>query len=266
MMIGEGLCNGIVALTEALSALGRDVPFELVSLTGGIADNAIPAKAQAVIAIDAENLGALERFAAERQAALREAYAGAEDRLTITVEAAEPASQVFEAEQTECMLAYVTEAINGVYTMSEAIEGLVESSSNLGVINATADGIEIRQMPRSSSPQRLAEIEAQYRALAAENGLAIDIAEGSRPWPVNEDSVMAPRIQQIYREQNGEEIEVAAIHAGLECGVFYELVDGLDMASIGPDVVGAHSPDETLYLASISKIWHLLEDLLVSLE
>ena len=96
--------------------------------------------------------------------------------------------------------------------------------------------------------------------------LGADDGAGSRPWPVNEDSVMVPRIQQIYREQNGEKNEVAAIHAGLECGVLYELVDGLDMASIGPDVVGAHSPDETLYLASISKIWHLLEDLLVCLE
>lgn len=119
--------------------------------------------------------------------------------------------------------------------LTDPIEGLVESSSNLGVINATADGIEIRQMPRSSSPQRLDEIEDQYRALAAENGLAIDITEGSRPWPVNEDSAIVPRIRQIYREQNAEEIEVVALHAGLECGVFYELVDGLDMASIGPD-------------------------------
>ena len=103
-------------------------------------------------------------------------------------------------------------------------------------------------------------------ALAAENGLAIDIAEGSRPWPVNEDSIIVPRIREIYREQNAEEIEVAAVHAGLECGVFYELVDGLDMASIGPDITGAHSPDETLYLDSIPKVWHLLERLLVSLE
>ena len=266
VMIGEGFCNGIVALAEALSALDRDVPFELVSLTGGIADNAIPSKAQAVIVIDAADRDALERFVAERQAALREAYRGIEDRLTIAVEAAEPASRVFEAEQTKCILAYVTGTINGVYTMSESIEGLVESSSNLGVINATADGIEIRQMPRSSSPERLAEIEAQCRALAAENGLAIDIAEGSRPWPVNEDSIIVPRIREIYREQNAEEIEVAAVHAGLECGVFYELVDGLDMASIGPDITGAHSPDETLYLDSIPKVWHLLERLLVSLE
>lgn len=76
---------------------------------------------------------------------------------------------------------------------------------------------------------------------------------------------MVPKIQQIYREQNAGEIEVVALHAGLECGVFYELVDGLDMASIGPDVTGAHSPDETLSLASIPKIWHLLEHLLVSL-
>jgi dipeptidase D len=59
---------------------------------------------------------------------------------------------------------------------------------------------------------------------------------------------------------------VEAIHAGLECGVFYELADDLDMVSIGPDVLNAHSPEETLYLASIPKTWHLLEQLLVTLE
>jgi dipeptidase D len=80
------------------------------------------------------------------------------------------------------------------------------------------------------------------------------------------DSRLVPVIQRIYEAQNGEAIKVEAIHAGLECGVFYELAEGLDMVSIGPDVLNAHSPEETLFLASIPKTWHLLERLLVSLE
>ena len=98
--------------------------------------------------------------------------------------------------------------------------------------------------------------------LAKKTGLDIDIKDDTQPWPVKTDSELVPRIQEIYRSQNGEDIKVTAIHAGLECGAFSELVDGLDMVSIGPDIYGAHSPDETLYLDSIPKIWHLLEELL----
>ena len=265
MMIGEGRCNGIVALAGILNGISEARPFELVSLSGGIADNAIPTKAQAVIQIDAADRATLERWVTDGAEALREAFAGVEDGLTLTVSDAAPAQRVFVSEQANHILAYATDSINGVYTMSEVIDGLVESSSNLGQIHVSADGIEIRQKPRSSSPERLAEMEDQYRTLASENGLMIDIAEGSRPWPANADSRLVPEIQRIYREQNGSEIKVEAIHAGLECGVFYELANGLDMVSIGPDVINAHSPGETLNLASIPKIWHLLEQLLIRL-
>ncbi len=266
VMIGEGRCNAIVALADALVALGMKIPFELVSLTGGVADNAIPTQAQAIIRVDASDRAVLERFVEEREAALRETYAGIEDGLALTAADAETAPKVFAAEQAQRILAYVTGSVDGVFTMSEVVDGLVESSSNLGQIRADAEGIEIRQMPRSSSPERLAELEERDRALAAENDLAIDITEVSRPWPAKADSEIVPLIQQIYREQNGEEIKVEAIHAGLECGVFFELADGLDMVSIGPDVLAAHSPEETLSLASIPKTWHLLERLLISLE
>ncbi|MBR5109859.1 MAG: beta-Ala-His dipeptidase [Clostridia bacterium] len=264
LMIGEGRCNGITALAKVLADL--PVPYALASFTGGIADNAIPAKAQAVVVIDGNDQTALAQYVAEKEAALREAYAGIESGLALAVEKTDAARKVLDAEQTQHILAYVAGAIDGVYTMSEVIDGLVESSSNLGLIQADASGIEIRQMPRSSSAERLKDIEDHHRALAAEQGLSVDIADGSRPWPVKADSVLVQKIRQIYREQNGEEIKVEAIHAGLECGAFSELAEGLDMVSIGPDVANAHSPEETLYLSSIPKTWHLLESLLVSLD
>ena len=249
VMIAEGRCNGIVALAGILDRLGGELPYALVSLTGGIADNAIPAKAQAVILIDPSDRAALEGIVADEEAALRKAYAGVEDGLTLAVNDADAAGKVLDPDQAKRILSYITASIDGVYTMSGVIDGLVESSSNLGQIRADADGIEIRQMPRSSSPERLMEIEDQFRTLASENGLSISITEVSRPWPAKTDSRLVPVIQRIYKAQNGE-----------------ELADDLDMVSIGPDVLNAHSPEETLYLASIPKTWHLLEQLLVTLE
>jgi len=124
----------------------------------------------------------------------------------------------------------------------------------------------IRQMPRSSVGDRLKEIEDYQQKLGEECGLKVTIIEGSRPWPVKEDSKIVPKIQEIYHSLTGEEIKVTALHAALECGAFSELSPELDMASIGPDLTDVHSPGETLYLVSVAKVWHLLEELLTSLE
>lgn len=266
VMIGEGRCNGMIALAKTLTELGETVPFQLVSFTGGSADNAIPDQVRALIVISSEDRETAEAVIAEQEAALQADYEGVEDGLTLSAEDADMAEEALEDAQAKRILGFLTGSVDGVYTMSSAIEGLVESSSNLGQINVSADGIEIREMPRSSAADKLTEIEDHQTALARECGLDIEIIEGSRPWPYKADSTLVPKIREIYREQNGEEIQVVALHAALECGAFSVLSPELDMASIGPDLTDVHSPDETLYLDSVLKTWHLLEALLVSLD
>ena len=266
MMINAGRCNGILAVANLLATLRETVPFELSSFNGGSADNAIPAKAAATIVLSSSNRAGAESILESAWAALKEQYADVEKVMAVTVEEAAMPEAVLAEEWTESILTYLANSLNGVYTMSQAIDGLVESSSNLGQIAVGTDGIEIRHMPRSSDAEKLTEIETHQRELAGACGFDIEIMAGSRAWPVKTDSVLVPAIQEIYRDINGEDIIVTALHAGLECGAFYELVPGLDMASIGPDVTDAHSPEETLYLNSIERTWRLLERLLVSLS
>ena len=266
IMIGEGRCNGIIAIGETLAQLKESVPFGLVSLTGGRADNAIPDSAEAVIVVGSEDQEAVRAFIMERETQLKDEYQGIEDSISLSVSEADTAPEVLEATQVEAVLDYVTRSMDGVNTMSAEIEGLVESSSNMGIITVGADEITIRQMPRSSVGDRLTEIEDYQKKLGAECGLNVTVIEGSRPWPVKEDSRIVPKIQEIYKALTGEDIQVVALHAALECGAFSELSPQLDMASIGPDLTDVHSPDETLYLASVAKVWHLLEELLVSLD
>ena len=91
------------------------------------------------------------------------------------------------------------------------------------------------------------------------------MAKQADPWPYDPDSKLVELAKEIYREQNGEDIEVAAVHAGLECGTFKVLKPDLVMIGIGPDLKDAHTPNETLYLDSIPKIWRLLEGILAKL-
>lgn len=265
--IGEGRCNGIKALASVLFFMGGwgGVPFELASLEGGTADNAIPAKARAVVVVEAGERKRVEEYVAWREQGLREAFAGKDDGVTLSVEMAKPASEVFEPFLAKRIIDYVHGAKDGVNTMSAEVEGLVESSCNLGIISAGPGGVEIRQMARSSVGARLEEIVAHQRFVGEGSGMSVEVTPGSKPWPVKADSVLLEKVREAYRELNGEEMKVVALHAGLECGAFAELSGDLDMVSIGPDLKGVHSPAETLYLQSIPKTWRLLEKVLPEL-
>ena len=266
MEIGEGRCNGIRALAETLSWLPGTVPFELASFEGGTADNAIPAKARAVVVVEKGAREKVEKFLTGREQVVRERYAGKDDGVTLSVEEASPVAEVFEEVQAKHLIAYVLGSKDGVNTMSKDVEGLVESSCNMGKIAVGPGGVEIRQMPRSSVGARLADIEEWQRVGGKSCGLDVEVTPGSKPWPVNPDSALAAKVREAYRELNGEEMKVVALHAGLECGAFAELSEGLDMVSVGPDLKGVHSPEETLYLRSIPKTWRLLEKVLAGVE
>ncbi|MBO4373486.1 MAG: beta-Ala-His dipeptidase [Lachnospiraceae bacterium] len=262
VMINEGRCNAIVTIAGLLSELSDTVPFELASITGGVAQNAIPAECEAVILVDKKDEAEVKDYIDEAEKELKKEYKGIEENLAVSVSGCDRPDEVLDDRQTKSILDFITGSINGVYTMSKDVESFVESSSNIGVINVGDKSVDIEAMYRSSSEEKMEEIAGFQEKLAKKTGLPIDIDVDAKPWPIKTDSVLVPRIQEIYKAQNGEDIKVEAIHAGLECGVFAELSEDLDMVSIGPDVVGAHSPEETLYIDSIPKIWHLLEELL----
>ena len=266
IMIGEGRCNAILALAEMLATLQKTTPFSLASFEGGTADNAIPTKAQATIVLSSADRAKAESALDFAATTIKERYVSVEQDMAVEVTETSLPKTVLDAGQANLLLIYLNQSLDGVYTMSQAMEGLVESSSNLGMIAVNANEIEIRSMPRSSNAAKLQEIETHQKELAESQGLEVEITEGSRAWPVKTNSTLVPAIQKIYKDITGKEITVTALHAGLECGAFSELAPDMDMASIGPDITDAHSPDETLYLDSIQKTWSLLERLLVSLS
>lgn len=264
--IGEGRVNGITELCRLLKDMKEKTDFDIVSITGGQADNAIPDKAAAIINIAEFDKKAAGDFARAREKEINDKYAGVENDVKITVSENEKSDKALAGEQADNILIYVTESIDGVYSMSEEVEGLVESSSNTGHIKADADGIEIRQMPRSSSDEKLEEIHEHQKELALKTGLDITVTVDTKAWPVNPDSVLAVQIPEIYKKQNGKEMTVTGLHAGLECAEFYRIDDSIDMVSIGPDIDEVHSPNEVVHLDSIPVTWNVLKELLTSLK
>ena len=163
------------------------------------------------------------------------------------------------AEKTHALLEGL---VNGVYTMSEEIEGLVESSSNTGVLRLTPEGLTVSCYERSSNSEKTEEILAIDRKVIEENGLNAEYLPSGDAWPYNPDSILLPLTEKVYRDQNGSDIKVEALHATLECGTFAVMNPSLDMVSIGPDLVDVHSTSEMIYLRTIPKTFNLLAGIL----
>lgn len=264
--IDKGRLNTLIGLAGFLKELDREgIDFELASFEGGTASNAIPAKASCCIVLDAANLDALTRAADAYFGDLKAAYSGIEDELAYTMKEEQSLPLTVSKVQKQNVIRYMTEIIDGVYTWSADKEGLVESSSNLGLFSLNQGGLTAVTYFRSSSGPLQQEILDAQKKLAAECGFETEHVRMADPWPYNPNSRLLALTQEIYKQQNGEDISVVAVHAGLECGTFKTLNPDLDMISIGPDLWDAHTIHETLYLDSVPRVWRLMEGLLAKL-
>ena len=261
--IDKGRLNGVIGLATFLARLdAAGIAFELASFEGGTAGNAIPPKARAVIVVDAADKAKVEQEAATWLAELKQDYADVEDAVDCTVAQEQEMPQVLTAEEKDGVLKLLTEIVDGVHTMSADLKDLVESSSNLGIFKVNEDGLLAVTVVRSSLGEKETEIVDSQLELARSVGYEVEVAKQADPWPYDPNSELVELAKEVYKELNGEDIDVAAVHAGLECGTFKVLKPDLDMISIGPDLTDGHTPDETLYLDSVPKTWHLLEGIL----
>ena len=261
--IDKGRPNALIELAKCLKSLDTyGVEWELASFEGGTAANAIPSKAVCTIVINSSD---------------REKYVQATESFCDTLKESCPTGsfksneeetipKTISKEQRDAAIRFMTEVINGVYTMSADMEGLVESSSNFGIFRLNADGVYgVTNVRSSSAPKETGICDAQV-ALAKECGYEVEVSKRSDAWPVDPNSRIVELAKTVYNELTGKDIRVVAIHAGLECGTFKILSPEVDMISIGPDIHDPHSINETLFLNSIPETWRLLEGILASLD
>ena len=147
---------------------------------------------------------------------------------------------------------------NGVQSMSMAIEGLVESSNNIGVIKTLDNKITMESAIRSSVGTLKTNISNQINLLAESIGGISESSSSYPAWEYNKDSKIREVFIKAYREFAGKEIMVEAIHAGLECGLFDEKFDNMDMISFGPNMEGVHAPGEKLSISSTERSYEFL--------
>ena len=179
-------------------------------------------------------------------------------RVILTLSASGDGDGVFPPAARDRLIRLLVALAHGVLAMSQAIPGLVETSSNLAVVHTTGGRVGIVTSSRSSVASSLDGVLASIRALGELAEADVDTLDGYPGWKPDLSSPVLATVSSVYGEVWGRPPKVTAIHAGLECGLLGDKVPGLDMVSFGPTIVGAHSPAERVHIPSVGRFWDAL--------
>lgn len=257
--IHKGRANADTVLGRVLYAAAQQTALRLISVEGGLKDNAIPSAAKAVVVV--ENAAAFRQVCARMAEILRAEYAVTDAGITLT--AAEGGDGVaMDEDSTNRVLCLLTCAPNGVQVMSADIEGLVQTSLNLGVLYTKEDHVYASFCIRSSVDSEKVMMQERVACLARQLGGSCTVSGDYPGWAYRQDSPLRDLMTAVYVEQYGAQPRIEAIHAGLECGLFAGKIADLDCVSIGPNLKEIHTPRERLSVASVERTWKMLLELL----
>ena len=263
--IDQGLANANMLLKDLLLNLNEEVDLQVSSISGGIADNAIPAHAEAVIYLSDQELEKAKKLVAMMSDLIRIRYAGIDDHIHITLLPYETKDHSFISKSSFAnILNFMTDVPNGVMKMSRDIEGLVETSLNLGVIDTGEDDVTFIISIRSSVEEEKQALYERVAVIAANYKGKSEKTSEYPGWQFNQNSKLRPLFCKIYSEMYGKAMKVEAIHAGLECGIFSGKIKGLDSVSMGPDVFDLHTTTERLSIESAKRTYAFFTEILKS--
>ena len=273
--IHMGRANACVLIGQLLYVFsGAGVPYQLLEISGGEKYNAIPTSAHATIRIKESQLESINIVMKDFVTRVAQEFAEREPNILVDMTRSDKVFDKAIYEYTKLSLvAALAHVSDGVCRMSEDIEGLVETSSNLGIIDMDDKGINLHFLLRSSKDKELDELvsviifvlrKGVYTHVddySVEEGLKVMPyieTSGRYPgWSYKKDSKLRELTLKVYKEQYGKDMKAMGIHAGLECGIFADKGD-FDIISIGPDILNIHTPRETLKIASTKRTYELL--------
>lgn len=259
--------NSNKILGRVLKGLLREVKFNLVSLNGGSKNNAIPREAEAIIAVNPNDentaIEVINNWNNIIENELRAQDPGLKIEASITDI---KTCKEFTDESTKKVVDLLYIYPNGINTKSTEIEGLVESSTNLGVLTTKDGVVEFDSAIRSSIPSLKEEIVLRSKTIVNLLGGELECTSGYPAWEYNPDSKIREICQSVHKEMYGKEAEIVAIHAGVECGLFNEKLGNLDMISFGPNLYDVHTPEEHMSISSVKNCYEYLLNILKAVK
>ena len=260
--INEGRANANKLMARFVRQAIADDEARLCSWQGGNMRNAIPRTATVVMAVPLENYDDFCELAEYCQQVYTDEFRGVEEGITLSVETtAMPAGRVPEEIQDNLVDAIMA-CHDGVLRNIPSIPSVVETSSNLGIINIGGGEASILILARSSNETMMEYIQEMQESCFAMAGMKVEYGGQYGAWQPNFDSPIVAKMVEVYRKVLGEEAQVQVCHAGLECSIIGGVYPKMDLVSFGPTLRSPHTPDERCNIPSVAKFWPFLKALL----
>ena len=262
--IHKNRANANKVMGQLLGRIQAIMPICLTSFAGGAKDNAIPRSCQATFVALGMNPERINDIMADLEKEIKQTYD--EPDATITGDNVEAlGGNAVSAEQTAKIVSLLCAAPNGVQAMSKDIDGLVQTSLNLGIARLEEDMI-FHFSVRSSVEKEKKDILAKLEQLCDFHDGSYTMTGEYPAWEYRPESALRDTMIRVYKEMTGEDAQVVAIHAGLECGLLGQKLPGLDCVSIGPEMHDIHTSRERLGIASVERTWKFLLEVLKEIK
>ena len=255
--LGRGNANKL--MNRLLERAVSELACRLIGIDGGGLRNAIPRESKAVVVVASGRLEALQKLVTETAETFSREYATTDPKLSLKVVSEEPFSGVAASQETTLSFVRAVQSLpNGIYRLSPDVDGLVQTSSNLARVIFGEGSYHVACLVRGSVDSEKNDMARSITCCLEQIGSEVKTSGEYPGWAPKPESGVVKVMSEIYSELFGEEPEVLACHAGLECGIIGQNYPDMEMISFGPNIRGAHSPDERVQVSSVQKTWTLL--------
>ncbi|MCY6484967.1 aminoacyl-histidine dipeptidase [Clostridium aestuarii] len=268
MEIDKGRANANKLIGRVLNDLKCNVDLYIAEISGGAKMNAIPREAETVILIKSEEETLLEKLTSKWQKIFKNEFRISDSEITIKLEKAENKkdNKSFTKELSNKIISLLMLIPQGVQSMSMDIEGLVQSSTNLGVVTTTENKVSFESAIRSSVRSLKYEIVKRIEIAANLVGAEMTLESEYPEWQYKANSRIRDIFVKIHKDMYGKEPKITAIHAGLECGLLKDILGDIDMVSFGPNMYDVHTPEESLSILSTKRTFEYLLNVLKEIK
>ena len=263
--IHTGRANANKLLVRFLLTASIDFDISLTELNGGSLRNAIPREANASFVVAKDKIEALKFALAEYVATISANLGAIETDIDMLLISPEDFDQCWTKATQVVILRALNACPNGVIRMSDDIDGIVETSLNLGVINTRGHKLNAMVLIRSLHDDGRLDTQRTVQSVFELAGANVVFSGAYPGWKPNPDSIIMQTVRDTYQSIFNKVPAVMVIHAGLECGLFKTAYPHWDMVSIGPTINFPHSPDEKIEIATVVQYWQLLVAVLANI-
>ncbi|KAA6323552.1 Cytosol non-specific dipeptidase [termite gut metagenome] len=246
-----------LAVRFVYEAIARE-KARLASWEGGNMRNAIPREVQVVVTVPAENEHSFLKLAVDFETIFNEEYGGIEPPIALVAERVDLPKGIVPEDIQHALVRSIYACPDGTMRMIPTIPDTVETSSNLAIITIGSGEVAIKILARSSCDSMKTHVANSLESCFRLIGMKVERTGEYSGWQPNVHSQILQTMKVSYRELFGVDPEVKVVHAGLECGIIGANIKGLDMISFGPTLRSPHSPDERIYIPSVTKFYDFL--------